>query len=429
MTVTGGSGEHGRMTEERTGRVVDVLIVGGGPAGLAAAQRLAAAGAGRVEVIERESEPGGIPRHSQHPGYGMRDLHRMLSGPAYARHYATAATAAGARLRTGVTVTGWAGPQAMDVTGPDGLERIEARAIVLATGARERPRSARLVPGGRPAGVYTTGRLQQEVYLHGQSVGTRAVIVGTEHVSYSASVTLRHAGVRVAAMLTEWPRQQSYRAFQVGAQVAFGFPVLTRHAVVEVLGRHRVSGVRVRRPDGTTGVIACDTVVFTGDWIPDHELVRHGALNLDPGTRGPAVDTALGTSAPGVFAAGNLVHPVETADNVALDGRDAARSVLGYLATGEVRSAGPGVPVRVRAPLAWVAPNVLRGPAPPPRGRFILWARDVVERPVIEVRQGERTLCTHRPHRTLLPGRPYYLPDGWLTDVKPHGPPVAITAG
>lgn len=187
-------------------REVDVLIVGAGPAGLAAGAELAAATAGRVEILEREQEAGGIPRHCHHGGFGGRldrsayawasaagsaYARRGTTGPDFARRGVAAAVAAGAALRTGVTVTGWAGPRTVETTGPAGLERITARAVILATGARERPRSARLIPGARPPGVYTTGELQQAVHLYGQRIGTTAVVVGDEPVGHAAVATLR----------------------------------------------------------------------------------------------------------------------------------------------------------------------------------------------------------------------------------------------
>ena len=141
-----------------------VVIVGGGPAGLAAALELRRRGVADVLVLEREPAAGGIPRHAQHQGFGLRDLRRPLSGPSYARRYAELAAAAG-------------GP--LELTGPRGRELLEPRAVVLATGCRERPRSARLVPGSRPEGVMTTGMLQQLVYLKGRAPGTRALVVGT----------------------------------------------------------------------------------------------------------------------------------------------------------------------------------------------------------------------------------------------------------
>jgi flavin-dependent dehydrogenase len=173
-----------------------VVVLGGGPAGLAAAlelRRLATAG---VVVVERESDPGGIPRHAQHQGFGIRDLHRPYSGPAYARRYAQLASEAGAEIRTGTMVTGWSPGGPLELTGPGGRETIDPDAVILTTGCRERPRSARLVPGSRPEGVMTTGTLQQLVYLKGRPVGERALIVGAEHVSFSALVTLGHAGAR-----------------------------------------------------------------------------------------------------------------------------------------------------------------------------------------------------------------------------------------
>ncbi|MET8178094.1 FAD-dependent oxidoreductase [Streptomyces sp. NPDC005336] len=402
------------------------MVIGAGPAGLAVAARLAAAGVDRVEVLDREEHAGGIPRHCHHTGFGLRELRRMMTGPDYARHHIAAATGAGARLRTAVTATGWAGPRTVDVTGPTGLERITATAVVLATGARERPRSARLIPGARPAGVLTTGQLQQAVSTHHQSVGRRAVVVGAEHISYSAVLTLRHAGAEVAAMVTDLPRHQTYRAFDLGARLCHGVPLLTDATVTELTGRGRLEGVRLRHRDGRTATIGCDTVVFTGDWIPDHELARSAGIALDPGTRGPAADAEFRTGEPGVFAVGNLLHPVETADIAALDGRFAAAPVLRYL-TDQRWTAGP-VPVRVEAPLRWVAPNRIDPDGPrPPLDRFSLRTSRFLARPVLTVSQDGRTLHRRRLARTVAPTRPLHLPADWIARADAHGGPVRIT--
>lgn len=410
--------------QDRRARDVDVLVVGAGPAGLATAVALSAAGSGRVEVLEREEAPGGIPRHSHHTGYGLRDLHRVMSGPGYARHYAEAASAAGAAVRTGVTATDWAGPLTLDTTSTAGLERITARAVVLATGARERPRSARLVPGSRPEGVLTTGLLQQLVYLHAAGVGHRAVVVGAENVSYSAVMTLHHAGVEVAAMVTDLPFPQSYPVLRIGARARYRIPVLTRTRVVELVGRSRLTGVRIRHDDGRTGLISADTVVFTGDWIPDHELARRAGIELDPGTRGPSVDTRLGTTTPGVFAAGNLVHPVDLADSVALEGRHAARSVLRWLAGERLRAR---VPILLGGPVRWVAPNrVDPGGPQPSRGRFLLWPEAFLSRPYVVVGQDGRRLYEGRSRTPFVPNRVAHVTAGWWRDVDPDGGPVTV---
>jgi thioredoxin reductase len=396
---------------------VDVLVVGAGPAGLAAAAHLAAAGAGRVEVLEREQRPGGIPRHSHHRAFGPR--HRPVDGPRYAGRLVDAAVGAGAVLRTGVTATGWAGPRTLETTGPDGLERLTARAVVLATGARERPRSARLVPGTRPDGVLTTGELQQAVHLYGERVGRRAVVVGSETVALHAVDTLRASGTHVVALVTEnlhAPlRSPRHRV-----------PVITGTAVEEVTGRGRAAGVRLRGRDGSSTFLDCDTVVFTGDWIPDHELARLGGAALDPGTRGPAVDTALRTSLPGVFAAGNLLHGVEPAATAAAEGRRSAAFVLSQQAGTGAWPRGQ-VLLRVERPLLWIAPNRLSPGGPGPMGgRFTLRIAQRLARPVLLVSQDGRELDRQHLPRTALPGRAVHLRADWITRADPEGGPVRV---
>ena len=408
-------------------RQVDVLVVGAGPAGLSAATELRRLGVDRVEVLEREGQPGGIPRHSRHTGYGLRDLHRVMTGPAYAQRLLDGALAAGAVVRGLVTVTGWAGPLTVETSSPWGLDRIEAGAVLLATGARERPRSARLVPGDRPPGVLTTGQLQQLVYLNGARLPGRAVVVGAEHVSFSAAVTLRHAGAEVAAMVTDLPRHQSFAAFRAGAAAAYRFPLLTGTRVTRIVGRGRLEGVELTRDDGSARLIGCDTVVFTGDWVPDHELARRAGLAMDAGSHGPVVDTTLQTSQPGVFAAGNLRHPVETADVVSLDGRFAAASIVRFLAG---RTAMPQeVAVQVDPPLRWVSPSrVGPGAPPPPLDRLTVWADEFALRARLQVRQGDRVLWTgHRG--TVVPNRALHVPAGWLGAVDVERGPVVIGVG
>ncbi|WP_326999952.1 NAD(P)/FAD-dependent oxidoreductase [Dactylosporangium sp. NBC_01737] len=404
---------------------VRVAVVGGGPAGLTAAAALARRLGDGVLVIEREAETGGIPRHSDHLGYGIRDLHRFVSGPEYARRLTAAARAAGARLETGAMVTGWAGDHALEVTSPRGRRVVEAEAVVLATGARERPCPARHIPGDRPAGVHTTGQLQQLVHLHHRDVGSRAVIVGAELVSWSAVLTLRHAGCRPVLMTTAG----AHATLRFAGRVALGVPVLTRTRIVAVNGHGRVTSVDVE--DLRTGRrhrVPCDTVVLTGDWIPDHELARTGGLVLDPGTLGPRVDTALATSRPGVFAAGNLLHPVDTADLAALDGVHVAPAVLAHLSgTGTPAAGDAHVELRCEAPLRWIAPQLVRpgGPAPV-RGRLQLWCDEFRALPrVVAVQDGRRIGATRLPW-PAAPGRVFRVPFGLVAAADPAGGPVTV---
>ena len=311
--------------------VADVLVVGGGPAGLAAAIELRKLGARNVRVIEREACAGGIPRHSFHWGYGLRDRHQFVSGPAYARSYVRQAGDSGVCISTSTTVTEWCGDTALALTSGLGLEEVQARAVVLATGARERGRNARAVPGTRPAGIYTTGALQQAVYLHQQYIGKRAVVVGAEHVSFSAVITLGHAAVKTVAMVTGEPAHQSYFPLRWSTAVWYRYRLLTKASVVGIAGATRVEGVRVRTRQGGERLIECDTVVFTGDWVPDHELARRGGMELTRETKSPAVSAVGETSRPGVYAVGNLVLPIKAADQCALEGRALARVIMSKL--------------------------------------------------------------------------------------------------
>ena len=341
---------------------VQVAVVGGGPSGLTAAAALATRLGGEVAVFDREAEAGGIPRHSDHLGYGIRDLRRFLSGPAYARRLVDDARSAGAEIHTSAMVTGWDGERGLEITSPAGRRVVTADAVVLATGARERPRPARLIPGDRPDGVYTTGQLQNLVHLHHAAVGRRAVVVGAELVSWSAVLTLREAGCATVMMTSAYPRSESYAAFSVPGRVALRVPLAPRTRLVRINGKGRVESVEVEDLDsGVRRRVECDTVVLTGDWIPDHELVRLGGLELDPATNGPVVDSALRTSREGIFAIGNLTHPVDTADVAALDGRHVADAVLGWL--DRRPAASDGVRLVADAPLRWVAPQ-----AAPPGG-------------------------------------------------------------
>ncbi len=404
---------------------VQVAVIGGGPAGLTAAAALAPDV--DVLVLERESATGGIPRHSDHPGYGVRDLRTFISGPAYARRLTRMALAAGARLETEAMVTGWAGERALEVTSPRGRRIIEADAVVLATGARERPRPARFIAGDRPDGVYTTGQLQNLVHLHHREVGRRAVVIGAELVSWSAVLTLREAGCKTVLMTSEYPRPEAYTAFRIPGRLAFGTLVRAHTRVVAINGRGRVTSVDIE--DLTTGErrrVPCDTVITTGDWIPDHELARTGGLEMDAATLGPRVDTTLATSAPGVFAAGNLLHAVDTADIAALDGRHVSTAVRAHL-SGEP-APFEGVPLIADAPLRWVAPQLIRpgGPAPS-RDRLLLWTDTFRTLPKVTATQDGRILDRQRLPWPAAPGRVFRVPFSLVATADPSGGPIHLS--
>ena len=406
---------------------VAVAIIGGGPSGLTAAAAIAPRVGGEVLVIEREAETGGIPRHSDHPGYGMRDLRRFLTGPAYARRLTASAVDSGATLETEAMVTGWNGERSLQVTSPRGVRTVTADAVVLATGARERPRPARLVPGDRPDGVYTTGQLQNLVHLHHAPVGRRALIVGGELVSWSAVLTLREAGCATVGMVSGYPRSEAYAAFRIPGRALMSGPVLTRSRLVSIRGKGRVRTAVVEHLDtGVRTTVDCDTVVFTGDWIPDHELARTGGLAMDAATRGPVVDAALRTSLPGVFAVGNLLHPVDTADGAALDGRHVAEAVHRWLET----STGPtpGVRIRAQEPFNWVAPQLISpGAGSAARSHVLFWVEEYRRLPKLRAVQDGRTLATVRTPWPAAPGRVFRAPWPLVAKADPRGGEVTVS--
>jgi len=416
------SGRPGPTPEGR-----EAVVVGAGPAGLACALELRRLGVADVLVLEREEQAGGIPRHCAHQGFGARDLRRALPGPRYAGHYARAALDAGATIERETMVTGWSAEGELQLTGPGGRRSVAAAAVVLATGCRERPRSARLVAGSRPRGVMNTGTLQQLVHLHGRRLRGRALIVGAEHVSFSALLTLRRAGAEVVAIVTELPRQQSLPLAGLAARARFGVPVWTGTAVRAIEGRDTVEGVRLERLDThATRTLECELVVFSAGWIPDHELAVLGGLELDPATRGPRVDPALRSTRAGVFAAGNLVQGAEPADVAALGGRHVARTVARWL-SGPREWPAPGPPIVTRPPLGWISPNGLgSGRDAPLRGRLQLRSESFLRRPLVEVRQGRRLLWRgHVAH--LQPGRSRRLDARWLAAADPGGEEIEVS--
>ena len=290
----------------------DVAIVGGGPAGIAAALALRKRGVLRVTILEREDVAGGVPRHCGHPPFGMREFGRVLSGPAYANKLCPAAQDAGVDIRLNTTVTALQPSGTLAVTMPGGTAKVSARRVILATGAREMPRSARLMTGDRPIGVITTGTLQHSIYIEHSKPFRRPVIVGTELVSLSAVLTCWKAGIRPVAMVETGSRPTARRPLDLFPRL-LGIPMHYGAEVRDIKGRSRVETVTLRLADGSTSEVACDGILLTGRFVPEAALARLSHLAVDPGSGGPSIDQFGRCSDPAYFAAGNLLRPVETA--------------------------------------------------------------------------------------------------------------------
>jgi NADPH-dependent 2,4-dienoyl-CoA reductase/sulfur reductase-like enzyme len=269
--------------------------------------------------------------------------------------------------------------------------------------------------------------LQRFVYEHHLPVGRRAVIVGAEIVSLSVVATLLHAGVKVAGMVTELPGHQLYGPIFLPAKIFYAdilarTPVLTEKRVTNILGRQRVEGVEVTDINsGESITIACDTVVFTGNWIPENELARSGGVETLKPALGPQVDAGFRTSQAGVFAAGNLLRGVETADWAALEGRAAARSMTRWLENARWPAGRLGI--ECEAPIGWVSPNVV---SPDVRvGGFRYWAGEFRKNVTLQLKQGGRVLYERRIRR-LQANVALRLGSDWVQKVDFTKEPVQL---
>ncbi len=390
------------------GRVIrcDVAVVGGGPAGLAAATRLKSLGVGHVAVLERESEAGGIPRHCGHPPFGMREFRRILTGPDYAARLRAAAEAAGVDIRPHTTVTAIGPGPVLRVSTPDGLAEVMARRVLLATGVRETPRSARLVSGTRPMGVLTTGALQSMVYLKSRAPFARPVIVGTELVSFSALLTCRHAGIRPVAMVEERNRPTAWRAATLLPRLQ-GIRVLMDTELARIEGADRISGVVLRHGSGREERLACDGVVFSGRFVSESALARMGHLEVDPASGGPVTDQFGRCSDPAYFAAGNMVHPADSAGCCWREGAATADGIARSL-DGGLPAPDAATTIRPDAPLIRYAVPQRLVPDPRPGAEIPVRVRFAGEaRGTLLLRDGET--CVLSLITRALPEKPVIL--------------------
>ncbi len=319
----------------------DVVVIGGGPAGMAAALAAHKAGA-HVAIVEREQHLGGILRQCIHPGFGLSHFKQELTGPEYAQRFIDQVCATDIALFLGSMMlgidsgegacvgdpgtdegTGDAAIHTVTLMSRTGMLQLTGRAVVLAMGCRERTRSEIKIPGSRPAGVFTAGLAQRYINIENLKPGSRAVILGSGDIGLIMARRCTLEGISVEGVYELMPYANGLRRNVKNCLDDFGIPLHLSTTVTRVIGRDRVEAVEVSQVDeylapiaGTERVVPCDTLLLSVGLIPENELSVAAGVELDPRTRGAVVDQSLQTGVPGIFACGNVLHVHDLADNV-----------------------------------------------------------------------------------------------------------------
>lgn len=392
----------------------DVIIIGAGPSGLAAARSLLDEGVKNVLLIEREKEAGGVPRHCRHPTFGLQTFHYPMHGHVWAArilnmiegHY---------EIRTSTTVLGILPGGKVEITSHQGMETLQAKRVIIATGVRETPRHARLVGGLRPQGILTAGALQQFIYLKKLKPGIQPVIVGSELVSFSAIWTLRNAGIKAVALIDENERPTAFRPSVLYARL-LGVAVHLGARITRINGSERVESIEFRKADGSTRSLPCDSVIFTGRFTGEYTLIRKSHLAYEAETGRPLFDQYGRCSDPCYYATGNMTHPADMGDQCYQEGQR-----IGYFVAQSLKyQENPTytVPVHLDDTFRLSAPNRVTGGHQHNKPVTLNVRVNHYYKGTIVVRDGDREL--YREKHRCLPERRILLKNIDMSGITPE---------
>lgn len=325
----------------------DLVIVGGGPAGLAAAIAAKDNGIDSILIIERDRELGGILNQCIHNGFGLHTFKEELTGPEYASRFIAQVEERGIEYKLNTMVMDISNDKVVTaMNSTDGMFTVEAKAVVLAMGCRERSRGALNIPGYRPAGIFSAGTAQRLVNIEGYMPGRRVVILGSGDIGLIMARRMTLEGAKVLAVAELMPYSGGLKRNIVQCLNDFDIPLYLSHTVVDIQGKERVEGITIaevgpdRKPiPGTEIHYDCDTLLLSCGLLPENELSKTAGVDLSPITSGPVVNDSLETNIPGVFACGNVLHVHDLVDFVSQEATNAGKNAAKYIKEGEVTSA------------------------------------------------------------------------------------------